>query len=94
MSWPTESDKKTWYLADQLVLNVNLLDSNIDRMKESASSLLKYEFDALLMSHPNYPPRGRGTVLSGAKEMIAKTLSTEKLSQFTDWKREELKKTS
>ncbi len=94
MSWPTESDRKTWYLADQLVLNVNLLDSSIDRMRESASNLLKYEFDSLLMSHPNYPPRGRGAVLSGAKETIAKTLSTEKLSQFTDWKREELKKAS
>jgi glyoxylase-like metal-dependent hydrolase (beta-lactamase superfamily II) len=94
MSWPTQNDRNTWYLADQLVLNVNLLDSDIGKMKESASLLMKYEFDSILMSHPNYPPRGRGAVLSGAKEMLTQTLSTEKFSQFTDWKREELKKTS
>lgn len=91
MSWPTEEDKRTWYLADRLVLNVNLLDSDILKMKESLQSLLNYEFDAILMSHPNYPPRARGPVLSGAKAMIAQTLETGKLTQFTDWKRQELK---
>ncbi|MBX8631483.1 MAG: hypothetical protein J9259_03045 [Thermoplasmata archaeon YP2-bin.285] len=94
MSWPTEEDKKTWYLPDMLVLNVNLLDSDISKMTESATRLLGYDFDSIMMSHPNYPPRARGPVLSGGKEMLAKTLEAKKFTQFTDWKREELKKAS
>ncbi|MBX8638410.1 MAG: hypothetical protein KIY11_08670 [Thermoplasmata archaeon] len=91
MSWPTEDDKKTWNLADGLVLNVNLLDSDISKMKESAQTLLNYEFDAILMSHPNYPPRARGPVLSGGKNAIQDTLNTGKMTQFSDWMRQELK---
>lgn len=88
MSWPTEDDKKTWDLPDTLVLNVNLMDADVDKMKESAQKLLSYDFQALLMSHPHYPPRGRGVITSDAKEMVANTLRTEKITQFTDWRRE------
>ncbi len=88
MSWPTEEDKKTWFLSDDLVLNVNLMDADIAAMTSSAQKLLGYDFEALLMSHPHYPPRGRGIVATGAKGMIGKALETRKITQFTDWRRE------
>ncbi len=88
MSWPTEEDKMTWNLPDDLVLNVNLMDADIGAMTESARSLLAYDFESLLMSHPHYPPRGRGIVEKGAKGMVEKALQTNKISQFTDWRRE------
>ncbi len=91
MSWPTEEDKRTWNLADRLVLNVNLLDSDITAMKESARKLMNYEFDAILMSHPNYPPRARGPVLSDGKNAVREALETGKMTQFTDWTRQELR---
>ncbi len=91
MSWPTEDDRKTWHLADSLVLNVNLLDSDIAKMKESAMSLLNYQFDAILMSHPNYPPRARGPILSGGMDALRETLEKGKMTQFTDWVRQELR---
>jgi len=87
MSWPTEDDKRTWFLEDDLTLNVNLLDSNVEAMEASAQKLLGYEFDALMMSHPNYPPRARGVIREHAKQMIEKSLKEKKITQFTDWKR-------
>ena len=87
MSWPTEEDKKTWFLPDDLVININLLDSDPDKMIESARKLLNYDFDAILMSHPNYPPRARGPITAGAKEMLRKTIEKGKVTQFTLWAR-------
>ncbi len=88
MSWPTEEDKKTWFQADDLVLNINLMDADIAAMTSSAQKLMNYDFESLLMSHPHYPPRGRGIVASGAKKMVEKTLQEKKVTQFTDWRRE------
>lgn len=88
MSWPTEEDKKTWDLPDGLVLNVNLMDADIQAMTESAEKLLSYDFDALLMSHPHYPPRGRGVITHAAKQAVLESLNTKKITQFTDWRRE------
>ncbi len=88
MSWPTEEDKKTWHLADDLVLNINLMDADIGAMTASAEKLLNYDFEALMMSHPHYPPRGRGVVTNGAKQMVRSTIENKKITQFTDWRRE------
>lgn len=87
MSWPTEEDKKTWFLPDDLVININLLDSDPQKMIESVKNLLNYEFDAIMMSHPNYPPRARGVITTGGKEMIQNSLKKEKVTQFTLWRR-------
>lgn len=88
MSWPTEEDKNTWNLPDDLVLNVNLMDADIAEMTSSAEKLLNYRFEALLMSHPHYPPRGRGIVAAGADKLVRKALQSRKITQFTDWRRE------
>ncbi|MEM3851927.1 MAG: hypothetical protein QXP70_02895 [Methanomassiliicoccales archaeon] len=87
MSWPTEEDKKTWFLSDDIVINTNLLDSNPDEMMASAKKLLSYDFEAVLMSHPNYPPRARGIVKTGGKEMIRRSIEINKTTQFTLWQR-------
>lgn len=88
MSWPTDEDKRTWNLPDSLVLNVNLMDADIAAMTASAEKLLGYSFEALLMSHPHYPPRGRGIITTGASTAVRTMLETKKITQFTDWRRE------